>query len=366
MQLERPWGRGRRSRREGTAVTGAVVRSRPALFPVLLLLLVGATLLNAGIGAVRISPPEAVAIVLRHLGLHLDVTVTRQQDAVLWAIRLPRIVMAGLVGGALALAGAVLQGIFRNPLAEPGLIGVSAGSALGAVAAIVAGFTALGPASLPLAGFVGGLLATLAVYRFARYGGRTEVVTLILAGVALNAIAGALTGLLLFLANDAQLRNVVFWQLGSLGSATWTTVGAVAPFVLIGTLVLPRYGRTLNLLVLGEREARHLGVDTERARFLLIAMAALLTGAAVAVAGVISFVGLVVPHIVRLIAGPDHRTLLPASALAGATLLLLADLFARTVALPREIPLGVVTALAGGPFFLWLLDRTRQEHGGWG
>ncbi len=365
MQLERPWGRAR-GRREGAEAAGAVLRSRPALFPVLLLLLIGATLLNAGLGAVRIPPLEAVAIVLRHLGVHLDVAVTPQQDAVLWAIRLPRIVMAGLVGGALALAGAVLQGIFRNPLAEPGLIGVSAGSALGAVAAIVVGFTALGPASLPLAGFIGGLLATLAVYRFARYGGRTEVVTLILAGVALNAIAGALTGLLLFLANDAQLRNVIFWQLGSLGSATWTTVGAVAPFVLVGALLLPRYGRTLNLLVLGEREARHLGVDTERARFLLIAMAALLTGAAVAVAGVISFVGLVVPHIVRLIAGPDHRTLLPASALTGATLLLLADLFARTVALPREIPLGVVTALAGGPFFLWLLDRTRQEHGGWG
>lgn len=334
--------------------------------PALAGLLLAALLVSANVGAVRINPLQTLAIMAHHADIHLDVAFSRQQDAVLWAIRLPRIVMAGLVGMGLALAGAVLQGVFRNPLAEPGLIGVSSGAALGAVVAIIAGFTVLGPLSLPVAAFAGGAVATLAVYRFAHYGGRTEVVTLILAGIALNAISGAATGLVISVANERQLRTVVFWTLGSLSSATWTSVLAILPFMVVGAVILPRYGRTLNLLVLGEREARHLGVNTERSRMVLIGLAALVTGAAVAVSGIISFVGLVVPHMVRLLAGPDHRALVPASALAGASLLIFADLFARTVALPLELPLGVVTALVGGPFFLWLLHRTRREHGGWG
>jgi iron complex transport system permease protein len=354
----------RQQARPGPAAPG---RRRVALLvPALVVLLVAAVLVNAGSGAVRIAPLQVIAIVLDHAGLSIDVAVTPQQDAVLWNIRLPRIVLAALVGGALALAGAVLQGVFRNPLADPSLVGVSSGAALGAVAAIVVGFTPFGLASLPVAAFVGGMLAMLAVYGFARQGGRTEVVTLILAGIAINAIAGAATGIFFFLADDVQLRSIVFWTLGSLGGATWRSVWAVLPFIGTGMLLLPRWGRQLNLLVLGEREARHLGVNTEAMRFLLVALAALITGASVAVAGVVGFVGLVVPHIIRLIAGPDHRLLLPASALAGATLLLLADLAARTLVLPRELPLGVVTALAGGPFFLWLLHRTRQAHGGWG
>ena len=360
-----------------TATSGTAERGRAAahsgrrlgagtLFPLLGLLLAGSVLVNAGAGAVDIGPLQVAGILLDHAGIQTGIQVTPQQDAVLWSIRLPRIVLAGLVGAGLALAGAVLQGVFRNPLADPSLIGVSSGAALGAVAAIVVGFNALGLAALPVAAFLGGMLAMLAVYRFARSGGRTEVVTLILAGIAMNAIAGAGTGLFIFVANDQQLRNIVFWTLGSLGGATWRSVMAVLPPIAIGVLLLPRWGRALNLLVLGEREARHLGVETERVRFVLVGLAALMTGAAVAVTGIISFVGLVVPHIIRLVAGPDHRLLLPASALAGASLLLLADLLARTVALPREVPLGVVTALAGGPFFLWLLHTTRREHGGWG
>lgn len=347
----------------------AVARGKrrvPLLLPALTVLLVLIVLLNAGIGAVRIAPLQVIAILLDHLGISLDVAVTPQQDAVLWNIRLPRIVLAALVGGALALSGAVLQGVFRNPLADPSLIGVSSGAAVGAVAAIVVGFSLFGLASLPVAAFAGGMLAMLAVYAFARHDGRTEVVTLILAGIAINAIAGAATGIFFFLANDTQLRTIVFWTLGSLSGATWRSVWAVLPFIATGMLILPFWGRQLNLLVLGEREARHLGVNTESMRFLLVALAALIAGASVAVAGVIGFVGLVVPHIIRLFAGPDHRLLLPASILAGASLLLLADLAARTLVLPRELPLGVVTALAGGPFFLWLLHRTRREHGGWG
>jgi len=343
------------------------IRRRAALLlPGLVVLLLAAVIVSAGSGAVRIAPAQVIAILAEHAGLHLDVAVSPQQDAVLWNIRLPRIVMAGLVGAALALAGAVLQGVFRNPLADPSLVGVSSGAALGAVAAIVAGVAPIGLASLPVAAFVGGMLAMFGVYGFARHEGRTEVVTLILAGIAVNAIAGAITGLFIFVADDVQLRTIVFWTLGSLGGSTWRSVWSVAPFIAVGLLLLPRWGRQLNLLVLGEREARHLGVDTERLRFVLVALAALITGSSVAVAGIVGFVGLVVPHIIRLIAGPDHRLLLPASALAGASLLLLADLAARTLVLPRELPLGVVTALAGGPFFLWLLHRTRREHGGWG
>ena len=323
-------------------------------------------LLSVGLGALRIAPEQVVGIVARHLGIDLGISYGLDQDAVLWSIRLPRVVLGILVGGGLAMAGAALQGVFRNPLADPGLIGVSSGASLGAVAAIVLGFSAAGSNTLPLVAFVGGVAATLVVYGIARFDGRTEVVTLLLTGLAVNALCGAGVGYLLFIADDQQLRGVVFWSLGSLGGATWPLVLAAAPFILVAALVLPLLARALNLMLLGEREARHLGVEVERVRVLVIVLAALATGAAVAVAGIIGFVGLIVPHLVRLMAGPDHRLLLPASALLGASLLLFADLFARTVAAPAELPLGVVTALLGGPFFLWLLRRTRREHGGWG
>jgi iron complex transport system permease protein len=338
----------------------------PALLAGLTALLVVAVLLGAGIGAVPIAPRQVVAILAAHAGLDLGVAYTPEQDAVLWAIRLPRVVLGALVGAGLAVAGAALQGIFRNPLADPGLIGVSSGASLGAVLAIVVGVSAAGAFALPTAAFVGGLAATFLVYAFARSGGRTEVVTLLLTGLAVSAIASAAIGFLLFTATDAELRSVVFWSLGSLGSATWSGVAGAAPFVLAGAVLMPLFARPLDLLLLGEREARHLGVDTERVRLAVITLAALATGAAVAVAGVVAFVGLIVPHLVRLAAGPGHRVVLPASALGGAALLLLADLVARTVAAPAELPLGVVTSLIGGPFFLWLLHRTRREHGGWG
>jgi iron complex transport system permease protein len=360
----RPWPRPGLRRR---AADGASPVLRPAaLFPALVLCLALTLLLNVGLGAVSIGPLQIVAIVAERAGIDLDVPFAERQAAVLWGIRLPRVVLALLVGAGLAVAGAILQGIFRNPLADPSLIGVSSGAALAAVAAIVAGVAPLGAATLPLAAFGGGLLTTLAVYALARREGRTEVVTLLLTGIALTAIAGAGTSFLTFLADDQQLRSLVFWSLGSVGGATWPVVLAALPFVAAGVLLAPGWARALNLLALGEREATHLGVATERVRFGLIVLAALTTGAAVAVAGTVGFVGLVVPHLVRLVAGPDHRVLLPASALAGGTLLLLADLAARTAVAPAELPLGVVTALAGGPFFLWLLHRTRREQGGWG
>jgi iron complex transport system permease protein len=347
-------------------VGGVRLRWRLAALPTLGLLLAGAVLLNLVIGAVRVPPTAVLGILLDHAGISTGLDFTRQQEAVVWNIRVPRTLLALVVGAGLATAGCALQGIFRNPLADPGIIGVSSGAALGAVGIIILGVAPLGAWSTPAAAFAGGLVLTLMVYALSRQNGRTEVVTLVLTGVALNAIAGGLIGFALFFATDAQLRNVVFWQLGSVGGATWPNVRPAMLVAVLALVPLMRYGHRLNLLALGEREAYHLGVDTERLRLEIIGLAALATAAAVSFAGIISFVGLVVPHMLRLMLGPDHRRLLPASALLGAATIALADLVARTIVAPAEMPLGVVTALAGGPYFLWLIHRTRRAQGGWG
>jgi len=340
-------------------------RRRALLFPALLAVLIGPGLPNPGLGAAPPGPAPGVAGLPRPPCVPLGLPGLAQQAAVPPSRTLARGALALRGGARSGPAGAVLQGVFRNPLADPSLVGVSSGAALGAIVAIMAGVAPFGSATLPVAAFAGGMFATLAVDGFARHEGRTEVVTLILAGIAMNAITGAMMGLLTFIADDRQLRSIVFWSLGSAGGATWRTVLAVLPFISAGLVLLPRWGWALNLLVLGEREARHLGVETERTRFLLIGLSALMTGAAVSVAGIVGFVGLVVPHIVRMLAGPDPRTLLPASALGGAVLLLIAGPVAPPGALPRALPPGGVRALAGGPFSLCGLHRTRREHGGW-
>ena len=338
---------------------------RALTFPLLFVLLAAALLLNVGMGAVEIGPAQVVGILLKHAGIGTGIDFTTQQDAVLWNIRVPRVILGLATGASLAIAGCALQGVFRNPLADPGVIGVSSGAALGAIGIIMLGVAPLGAYTLPAAAFGGGLLLTLGVYAMSRRDGRTEVVTLILTGVAANAIAGGAIGFLTFYANDAQLRNIVFWSLGSIGGASWDSAKAAFVVALVGVALLVRFGRSLNLLALGEREAFHLGVDPERTRLAVIGLAALLTGAAVAFAGIVGFVGLVVPHLLRLTMGPDHRRLLPASALFGASLLLFADLVSRTIVIPRELPLGVITALVGGPYFLWLIHRTRRRQGAW-
>lgn len=330
--------------------------------------LVLVVLASVGIGAVAIAPADTARIIARALGA--DVPVDARQSSVLLAIRLPRTLLGLLIGAGLATAGVLMQGLFRNPLADPGLIGISSGAALAAVTVIVLGATwlnglaqALGIFTLPVAAFGGGLLATFLIYRLSNWGGRTSVATLLLAGIALNALAGAGTGLLTFLATDEQLRSITFWSLGSLGGATWRSVAAAAPLLLLALLLAPRLAQPLNLLLLGEAEARHLGVQLERTKRLVVALVALSVGAAVAVAGIIGFIGLVVPHLLRLAIGPDHRTLLPGAALLGAALLLGADLLARTIVVPAELPIGIVTALLGAPFFLWLLLRDRARLG---
>ncbi len=289
------------------------------------------------------------------------------RDAIIvYDIRLPRVVLGALVGAALAVSGAVMQGLFRNPLADPGLIGVSAGASLGAVSVIVLGGTLLAPLSavlgtfsLPLAAFVGGLATTLVLYQVATRQGRTSVATMLLAGIALAALAIAMTGVLIFMADDRQLRDLTFWQLGSLAGATWQKIGAVGPIIVAAMLAMPFMARGLNALALGEATATHLGIQVQRLKYIAILSVSAAVGAAVAVSGGIGFVGIVVPHLLRLLIGPDNRYLLPASALLGAALLLLADAVARTIVAPAELPIGIVTALAGAPFFLWILLRKR-------
>ncbi len=319
-------------------------------------------------GAVGLSPAQVVGVFAARLGIDAGAAFTDQQAAILIAIRLPRVLLSVVVGAGLAVSGAVMQGLFRNPLADPGLIGVSSGAAFGAAGAIVLGATlgasatdALGPVLVALAAFAGGLMTTFVVYRIATARGRTSVTTMLLAGIAINALCGAGVGVLVLFADDGQLRDLTFWTLGSLGGATWAALAVAAPLVGAAVLASPWLARALDALLLGEAEARHLGIRTDRVTAVAVTLAALAVAAATAVAGLIGFVGLVAPHLVRLLLGPGHRALLPGSALAGAALLVFADLAARTVLAPAEVPIGIVTAVAGAPFFLALLLRDRPE-----
>jgi iron complex transport system permease protein len=307
-------------------------------------------------GAIAIPEREVLAALARWI----DGAAAQGDDNVVLGLRLPRLLLAILVGSALASGGATMQGLFRNPLADPGLIGVSAGAALGAVGAIVLGGQQ-GSWYVALFAFLGGLAATSLVYMLGRR--RSGVANLLLAGVAVNAIAMAGVGLLTYLADENQLRDLTFWSLGSLGGASWSRVGTVAPWIALPLLCLPRAAAALNALLLGESEATLLGYRPERLQPLLVGLVALAVGASVAFTGVIGFVGLVVPHLLRMVFGPDHRFLLPASALGGAILLVAADALARTVVAPGELPIGVLTAIVGGPFFLWLLLRRRSGEG---
>ncbi|UTH38770.1 iron chelate uptake ABC transporter family permease subunit [Pseudomonas sp. KHPS1] len=323
--------------------------------------------LSLALGPVSLPLGDTLRAALRLLGLPVAADAAVQQaELILSQIRMPRALLGLMVGTVLALCGVAMQGLFRNPLADPGLVGVSSGAALGAAVAIVGGAAfgglpeAFAPYLLSACAFVGGLLVTALVYRLGRRDGQTHVATMLLAGIALTALAGAAIGLFTYLADDATLRTLTFWNLGSLNGASYARLWPLLLATLAVALWLPRRARALNALLLGESEARHLGFDVERLKRELVLCTALGVGAAVAAAGLIGFIGLVVPHLMRLLVGPDHRLLLPASALAGASLLLLADLAARLALAPAELPIGIVTALIGAPFFLYLLVRGRS------
>ncbi|GAB5407656.1 MAG: iron ABC transporter permease [Balneolaceae bacterium] len=325
------------------------------------------SIISIGIGPVSIAPSVVVKILADKLGLIVLDNSLSQFSAIVFGIRLPRVIMAILIGATLAISGAALQGLFRNPLADPTLIGVSSGSALAAAAVIIlgGGVTTLLPnfiatALLPISAFLGGLIATWLVYVISTRSGRTSVATMLLAGIAINALAASGIGYLIFTANDVQIRDITFWTLGSIGSSVWDTVFKTAPFLFISIIGLPLLSKQMNVMLVGETGAKHLGINTERIKKLVILLAALGIGSAVAVSGIIGFVGLVVPHLLRLIIGPDHRFLMPGSILLGALLLLSSDLFARMIAIPAELPIGIVTSTIGAPFFLWLLVRKRS------
>ncbi len=348
-RLRRPW-----SSRRDLSLVGAAA------------LLIAIALVALRTGAVAIPLHHLIDILLATFGMPLPADVTPQSAAVLLTIRLPRVVLGIVAGAGLAATGAVLQAVFRNPLADPALIGVSSGAALAVTGAIVLGASFgmdqlrwIGPFVLPLAGFVGGLAATVVLYRVATVEGTTSLATMLLAGIAINALCFAGIGLLTTMASNEQLRNISFWNFGSLSGVGWDTVGVVAVVIVATTVLLMRTAPGLNALALGETEARHLGFETQKLKRNVIALSALIAGFIVAVCGVIGFVALVGPHLARLIWGADNRVVIGGSALIGAILLLGADLIGRGVAAPTELPIGIVTALVGAPFFLWMLLRDR-------
>jgi iron complex transport system permease protein len=328
----------------------------------LALLLTVSMVVSLAIGPTGISfaaLPKAIA----GLGAGADADSVRAR-IVLLEVRLPRTILATVVGAGLALAGAMMQGLFRNPLADPSLIGISTGAALGAVIVIALGNSLaaswtrqFGVYAVPFAAVFGGLSTTLLLTRIATRKGTLAIGTLLLCGLAVAALAGAMIGLISYASDDRELRDLTLWMLGSLAGASWPKVLAVVPFALVVAIAVPRLVRGLNGLLLGEAEAFHLGINVERVKALIIAATAAAIGAAVAVAGIIGFVGIVVPHLVRLIAGPDHRVVLPASALLGAVLVTLADIAARMLVRPAELPIGIVLALVGAPIFLNLVMR---------
>ena len=346
-------------------------RRRPAsvvVFAALISLLIVVMLLAATIGAAGI--PLSRLWPALGLGGAADPATFARDQLVLWSIRIPRIVVAAMIGALLAMAGTIMQGLFRNPLADPALVGVSSGGAFAAAFTIVVLDTVVAPnaaanaaQALPLAAFVGSLITTLLLYRISSRDGRTSVAMFLLSGLAIAALANAGIGLLIFLADDRQLRDITFWMLGSLGGATWSKAALIAPFVAVAAFATPFIARGLDVLVLGESEAFHAGIHVERLKMICIVLVSAMTGGAVAICGVIGFIGIVVPHLLRLAIGPGHRNLLPASALFGASLMVFADTFARVLAAPAEIPVGILTATIGAPFFLYILLRQRALVG---
>ncbi|MBP2557950.1 iron complex transport system permease protein [Neorhizobium galegae] len=336
---------------------GDRTRQGVAVLLLLAVMLFAACLLSLGVG------PTGVG--LRDLWTYAtgnSASLSTQERVILEAVRLPRTALGLLVGAGLAVSGAMMQGLFRNPLADPGIVGVTAGAGLAAVAAIVLGNGILAPVAmllgnqfLPLMAFFGGLFNTWMLYLIATRDGRTSTTTLILSGIAIGALSVALMGLMIVMADDRQLRDITFWNLGSLGGATFGRVLSILPFIGVVMVIMPFVARGLDALVLGDAAAFHMGIPVQRLKKIVIVAVAAACGSTVAVAGSIGFVGIVVPHLLRLVMGPSHRFLLPGSALGGGALLLVADSVARTVAAPAELPIGVITALFGAPVFLFLL-----------
>jgi iron complex transport system permease protein len=335
---------------------------------VLFVLLIAVMIVSACIGAVQIRLAELLSIIAYHSGIDKQANYQPQLEAVLFAIRFPRVLLGVLVGAGLGISGASLQGLFRNPLADSGLIGIASGASLFAVMMIVLEATifiqiqeALGYYALSLAAFFGACITTFVIYRISVHQGKSDITTLLLGGIAINALSGSLIGLMTYMATDEQLRNITFWNLGSLGGASWKSVATLLPFIAIPVIVLPFMGKSLNAFALGESQARHMGVNTAFIKRIVIVLATMAVGSSVAVSGIIGFIGLIIPHIIRMAFGSDHRLLIPASAILGAAVLTLADLISRTIVAPAELPLGIVTALLGSPIFIYIVVNQKRR-----
>ena len=347
-------------------VTSLKLNHRLLVLVALVVILLLCLLIAAAIGAVSISPLSIIKMTLNKTAL-FNFTATWQPSAetILFQIRLPRVIAAALVGSALASAGVLFQGLLRNPMADPYIIGTSAGAAFGATIAMMLpislAFLSFG--LVPIAAFFGALGAVLLVYNLARVGGKTPVVSMLLAGFAVSAMLTAVMFFLVTLSGQTGLLQSIYsFLMGSISVSGWNKIIVVAPLVIGGIIAARFLAFRLNAFALGEEGAAYLGIDVERDKLLVLALGSLLTAAAVSISGLVGFVGLVVPHAMRLVLGPDHRLLLPAAALFGGAFLVLADLLARTMLAPREIPLGILTAFIGAPFFIYLLRRTRREY----
>ena len=353
---------------EGCGNTQATRRWVGPLLLVSLVLLGLAIVTSTGVGAVRIEPQRVLWIVLSRIGITARLApqdLDPAEVAIVADMRLPRVLLAALVGAALATAGTAYQGLFRNPLADPYVVGASAGAALGATLAVTArlSLSLLGLSAMPLAAFCGAITAVLIVYGISQDGGHVSTVGLLLAGAAMSALVSAVVSFLMIL-SDRDIHTIFFWLMGGFGARSWDHLITAAPYAVLGSAALWTLARPLNAITLGEESAQHLGVEVELVKRVILVLATLVTAAAVAVSGIIGFVGLIVPHAARLLLGPDHRTLLPGAALIGALFLVLADNLARTLLAPIEIPVGILTALAGGPFFLYLLRTRKRGLGG--
>ncbi len=334
------------------------VYSIAGLFVLLVVMVAFATT----IGSVKIPFLTTSGILLSKLPLvEINPGGNEAWETIILNIRLPRVILAGLVGAALATAGATYQGLFRNPLADPYLIGVAQGAALGAVTGFLlpAAGWGLGAGIIPVLAFTGAVVSTAVVYNLARVGRALPVTTLILAGVALGALLGSIVSYLI-ISSGEKMYGIIFWLMGSFSLTQWSEVRIVLPYIVVGTIVILLFARPLNIMQLDEEQAQQLGVNVERLKIVLLAAATLITAAAVSFVGTIGFVGIIIPHAVRLLWGADHRFLLPLSVLSGAIFMILADLIARTILAPTEIPIGVITAISGAPFFLYLLRRKRK------
>lgn len=328
----------------------------------LIVVLAVAVILGASVGAVTVSPIEVGKVMVNHtpgLSAIRQYPVDEMTDRIIWEIHIPRMILGALVGMSLAMAGAVLQGLMLNPLADPYMIGVSSGAAVGAGVAVLLGLSGVFMGfGIPVFAFVSAIIAVSVVYSLARRNGRVSMLSFILAGVVVGAFMWAVLTLIISVASQ-DLEKIVFWTMGSLaGSDPWSRVTIVFPFALVGLVVFYALARDLNIFALGEESARYLGLEVESLKRITVAVATLVTAAAVSVSGTIGFIGLMVPHITRRLVGPDHRVLIPCSALMGAIFMVAADAIARTVMAPAEIPVGVITALLGAPFFLYLLRRS--------